>query len=144
MTLKNRFFALAKKHQIAVVVLLLESFGAIITTLAFAAGTISDLTSNPNHVAILLGADISLIAIFALAAASVIFISRQLVFGKRWARSAAVFWQLIQIAIAWNSFTGDSAGMAVGAWLVITAAVGTYFLFSKDVIAGTTEKVDRD
>jgi O-antigen/teichoic acid export membrane protein len=92
----------------------------------------------------LLGAMIALCAVFVGTAAFVFFIARQLVFKKRWARSAAVFWQLIQIAVAWNSFTGEVTGYFFGAWLLITAFTALYFLFTKVVVDETQEQVDRD
>lgn len=142
--MKNRFLTLAKKHQTAVVVLLVESLGVAITTLLFALGLILDANRNPKHFALIAGADISLVAIFGATTAMAIFITRQLAMRKRWARSAAVFWQLIQIAIAWNSFSGDLLGVLFGLWLAGSAVVGLYFLFTKDVIEGTTEKIDRE
>ncbi|MFM6963405.1 MAG: hypothetical protein ACKOWJ_03965 [Micrococcales bacterium] len=115
-----------------------------LTTLLFIFGTVSDAINTPKHFAQVLGADVALVAIFLLTNILVIFIARQLLFQKRWARSAAVFWQLIQIAIAWNSFTGDTLGYFIGGWLSGTAGAGLVLLFSKDVIDGTTEKVDRE
>ena len=55
-----------------------------------------------------------------------------------------MFWQLIQIAIAWNSFTGEVTGYYFGVWLLATAFIGLYFLFNKTVVEQTTEQVDRD
>ena len=144
MTLKNRFLALAKKHRIAVVVLLLEAFGAAFSTAVFIAGTIVDAFSKREIFAKSFGGYLTIDAIFLLATVLAFFTARQLVFQKRWARSSAVYWQLIQIAIAWNSFTGDVLGYFIGGWLAGSAGVGLYVLFSKDVIEATTEKIDRD
>ena len=144
MTLKNRYFALAKKHQFAVAVLLLETLGAAFTAAIFIAGTIVDSISRPEVVAASLGGYITIDAIFVLSTFFAAFTARQLVFQKRWARSAAVFWQILQITIAWNSFSGDLLGKVIGAWLVVSALAGLYLLFSKEVIEGTTEKIDRE
>lgn len=144
MTLKNRYFALAKKHQIAVAVLLLEAIGTAVTTAIFIAGVISDSQVRSQIFTTHIPDYIALIAIFVLSTLMIFFIARQLLFRKRWARSAAMFVQLIQIAIAWNSFTGDQLGYLFGGWLAGTAGIGLYVLFSKEVIDSTTEKVDRE
>ena len=144
MTLKKRFLALAKKHQIAVVVLLLETFGSALTTLLAIAGVALDFSRRPEIVQTRIPSYLFLIAIFIATTLLIYFITRQLIFCKRWARSAAVFVQAIQIAIAWNSFSGDLQGKLVGVWLIATAAIALYVLFSNDVINATTEKIDRE
>ena len=144
MTLKNRFLALAKKHRIAVVILLLEALGAALTTAVFVAGTIVDSITKPEIVSVSLGGYIAIDLIFLAATLVAFFTARQLIFQKRWARSSAVYWQLIQIALAWNSFTGDVLGYFFGGWLAGSAGVALYFLFSKEVIDGTAEKIDRE
>ena len=144
MSLKNRFFTLAKKHKMAVVLLALESIGSAVLTLIFIAGVFSDYQVRPEIVLTHIPDYIALGSIFLLATLMFFFITRQLLFSKRWARSAAVFAQLIQLAIAWNSFTGDSLGFVFGGWLIATSALSLYLLFSKDVIEATVEKIDRD
>jgi hypothetical protein len=141
-TLKNRFFTLAKKHQIAVVVLLLESLGATFSAAVFIAGTIMDAISRPKIFAIGVGGYISIDAIFLASAVFGFFVARQLINKKRWARSAAVYWQIIQIAFAINSFSGDFLGKVIGLWLIGSSLVGLYALFSREVIDATGEKVD--
>ncbi len=144
MTLKKRFLALAKKHQIAVVVLLLETFGSAATTLLAIVGVALDYSRRPEIVKTHIPDYLFLILIFIATTLVNFFITRQLVMCKRWARSAAVFVQAIQIAIAWNSFSGDLQGKVVGVWLIASAAVGLYTLLSNDVINATIEKIDRD
>ena len=136
MTLKARFLALAWQLRIAVMVIFAEAVATGLVAIFFVVGLVLD--------AKLLGAMIALCVMFAATAAFVFFIARQLAFKKRWARSAAVFWQLIQIAVAWNSFTGEVTGYFFGTWLIITAAVALYFLFSKVVVEETQEQIDRD
>lgn len=136
MTLKARFLALAWQLRLAVMVIFLEALATAAVALFFAFGLITD--------AKLLGAMIALTAIISATAAFLFFISRQLIFRKRWARSAAVFWQLIQIAIAWNSFTGEVTGYFFGGWLVATAVVSLLLLFNPTVVAITDEQIDRE
>ena len=136
MTLKARFLALAWQLRLAVIVIFLEASATAGVALFFAFGLITD--------AKLLGAMIALTVIISATAAFLFFIARQLVFRKRWARSAAVFWQLIQIAIAWNSFTGEATGYFFGIWLLTTAVSGLSLLFHPVVVASTDEQIDRE
>jgi hypothetical protein len=86
----------------------------------------------------------ALIAIFLLATLLLFFVARQLVFKKRWARSAAFFWQLIQLSVAWNSFSGEWANYFIGGYLVISSLATIYFLFTKAVVDETQEQVDKE
>jgi hypothetical protein len=136
MSLKARFLALAWQLRVAVVVIFAEALATSAVAFYFLFGLVTD--------AKLVGALIALCAITSGTAAYLFFVSRQLVFRKRWARTAAIFWQLIQIAIAWNSFTGEITGYYFGAWLLGTAFIGLYFLLNKAVAEQTTEEIDRD
>lgn len=136
MSLKARFLALAWQLRVAVLVIFAEALAVSGVALYFLFGLVTD--------AVIVGALIALCAITAGTAAYIFFVARQLVFRKRWARTAAIFWQLIQIAIAWNSFTGEITGYYFGAWLLGTAFVGLYFLLTKVVAEQTTEEIDRD
>jgi hypothetical protein len=136
MTLKARFLALAWQLRVAVLVIFAEALATSVVTVFFVVALVTD--------AKLVGTLIALCVVIGGTAAFLFFVSRQLVYRKRWARSAAVFWQLIQIAIAWNSFTGEVLGYYFGVWLLVTAFVALYFLFNKRVVELTDEQIDRD
>lgn len=136
MSLKARFLALAWQLRVAVMVIFLEALATSGVALFFLFGLFTD--------AKLVSSLIAICVVISGTAAYLFFVARQLIFRKRWARSAAMFWQLIQIAIAWNSFTGEVTGYYFGAWLLVTAFVGLYFAFHKTVVELTTEQVDRD
>ena len=136
MTLKARFLALAWQLRVAVVVIFAEALATSVVAVFFVVALVTD--------AKLVGTLIALCVVIGGTAAFLFFVSRQLVYRKRWARSAAVFWQLIQIAIAWNSFTGEVLGYYFGVWLLVTAFVALYFLFNKRVVELTDEQIDRD
>jgi O-antigen/teichoic acid export membrane protein len=136
MTLKARFLALAWQLRVAVMVIFAEALATSVVTVFFVVALVTD--------AKLVGTLIALCVVIGGTAAFLFFVSRQLVYRKRWARSAAVFWQLIQIAIAWNSFTGEVLGYYFGVWLLATAFVALYFLFNKRVVELTDEQIDRD
>lgn len=136
MTLKARFLALAWQLRVAVGVIFAEALATSVVAVFFVVALVTD--------AKLVGTLIALCVVIGGTAAFLFFVSRQLVYRKRWARSAAVFWQLIQIAIAWNSFTGEVLGYYFGVWLLVTAFVALYFLFNRRVVELTDEQIDRD
>ena len=136
MTQKARFLALAWQLRVAVMVIFAEALATSVVAVFFVVALVTD--------AKLVGTLIALCVVIGGTAAFLFFVSRQLVYRKRWARSAAVFWQLIQIAIAWNSFTGEVLGYYFGVWLLVTAFVALYFLFNKRVVELTDEQIDRD
>jgi len=136
MTLKKRFSALVWQLKIAIIILLVEASIMALVSSTF----VLNIAYAPKNIPTL----IALFAIFVGCAALLFFVCRQLTFKKRWARSAAFFFQLIQLAVAWNSFTGQWANFAIGGYLVITSLATIYFLFTKPVIEETQEKIDRD
>lgn len=56
--------------------------------------------------------------------------------GKRWARSAGVFWQLIQIAIALGTFEASLLG---GFAIALPSLAVLFTLFSSEVVKATSE-----
>jgi O-antigen/teichoic acid export membrane protein len=136
MTQKARFLALAWQLRVAVMVIFAEALATSVVAVFFVVALVTD--------AKLVGTLIALCVVIGGTSAFLFFVSRQLVYRKRWARSAAVFWQLIQIAIAWNSFTGEVLGYYFGVWLLVTAFVALYFLFNRRVVELTDEQIDRD
>lgn len=87
------------------------------------------------------------VALFALVAAAaiwIIFVALNLFKGKRWARSAGVFWQLVQLAVATGSFSGQFGSQAIGWGLIIPSVLVLAALFSKKVVAATMVSVDTD
>ena len=85
---------------------------------------------------------VALFALVAAASAWVIFVAFNLFKGKRWARSGGVFWQLVQLAVATGSFSGQFGSQAIG-WALITPSVLVLaLLFSKKVVAATMGTID--
>lgn len=75
-------------------------------------------------------------AVFFLGAGLwLILVSARLRDGRSWARSAAVFWQLVQLAVASASFSGEFANPTIGVSLIVTSLVVGVFLFSRESIA---------
>ncbi len=80
---------------------------------------------------------VALFALVAAAAAWVIFIGFALLKRKRWARSGGVFWQLVQLAVATGSFSGQFGNQAIGWSLILPSVLGLGLLFNKKVVAAT-------
>ena len=136
MSLKQSSKALVWQLKIAIMLVLLEALMMALVTLSAIPNFFLTLKDLPTF-----------IAIFAISiglTAAIFFVARQLVFKKRWARSAAFFWQLIQLSIAWNSFSGQWANIYIGGYLIITSGATIYFLFTKAVVEATQEKVDKE
>ena len=75
-------------------------------------------------------------AVFFLGAGLwLILVSGRLREGRAWARSAAVFWQLVQLAVASASFSGQFANPTIGLTLIVSSLVVGVFLFSRESIA---------
>lgn len=72
------------------------------------------------------------------------FIIKALIAGRRWARSGALFWQLIQLTVAWGSFTGEFANPAIGVGLIVPSLVVIALLFAKPVFDATQEEIPND
>jgi hypothetical protein len=87
---------------------------------------------------------LALLALVLAAAAWLIFVSIKLFAGRRWARSAAVFWQLVQLAVASASFSGQFGSQAIGWLLIIPSVFVMVLLFTKKVIAATSQTSETD
>ena len=87
---------------------------------------------------------VALFALVAAASAWVIYIGFGLRKGKRWARSAGVFWQLIQLAVASASFSGQFGSQAIGWGLILPSVWVLILLFSKKVVAATLGNTDEE
>jgi ABC-type transport system involved in multi-copper enzyme maturation permease subunit len=87
------------------------------------------------------------VALFALVAAAaiwIIFVSVHLFRGQRWSRSAGFFWQLVQLAVATGSFSGQFGSQAIGWSLIIPSVLVIGLLLSKKVVAATMGAIDSE
>lgn len=82
-----------------------------------------------------LAATLTLVVMFLIAVIWLAFVAIHLLGGKRWARSSAVFWQIAQLLLATESFTGRGASLTIGLFLSLTALAGLGTLFSKPMLA---------
>jgi hypothetical protein len=80
--------------------------------------------------------DSALVMLTLGAAIWLTFAGRAIPRGKRWARSAGIFWQLIQLAIALETF---EASLLYGYAIAIPSLAVLFTLFTKAVVKATSE-----
>lgn len=82
-------------------------------------------------------AEIFLIVLAAGATAWVLNFTRGLLMKKRWARSAAFFWQLLQGVIGAGALAESGNNRVFGIFLVVLSAAVVVLLFNKQVVSET-------
>ena len=78
--------------------------------------------------------------VLSLAAASwVLGFSKGILEKKRWARSAAFFWQLLQAFVGAGALSDPESNQTLGVFLVALSALVVILLFNKKVVEATNE-----
>jgi hypothetical protein len=85
-------------------------------------------------------AEIFLIVLAAGAVAWVLFFIRGILKKKRWARSAAFFWQLLQGVTGAGALAEQGVNQILGAFLVLLSGAVVLLLFNKSVVFETNEE----
>jgi hypothetical protein len=111
---------------------------ALTITLVFFALLLELLSGNVLNIY----AEIFLIVLAAGSIAWVLHFSRGILQGKRWARSAAFFWQLLQGVVGAGALAEQSSNRSIGIFLVVLSAVVAILLFNKNFIADTNREND--
>lgn len=89
---------------------------------------------------------VTAVSLFALVAAAAVWVGNivaGLLRNRRWSRSAAFFWQLVQLSIGTASFSGQFANAAIGLALIVPSVVVCALLLTKAVVAATQEQGDK-
>ena len=71
-----------------------------------------------------------------LAAVWLTLAARAILKRRRWARSAGVFWQLIQLTIAFGTF---EASIIAGLAIAVPSVLVFFVLFNRQIVEATTE-----
>jgi hypothetical protein len=111
---------------------------ALILALVFFALLLELLSTNVLNVY----AQIFLIVLAAGSIAWVLNFSRGILQGKRWARSAAFFWQLLQGVVGAGALAEVGSNRNIGIFLVALSAVVVILLFNKSFVANTNREND--
>ncbi len=83
---------------------------------------------------------IALTVVVAIAAVWLAVITLNILRCQPWVRSAALVWQVLQIAVAIGSFQGLFARQDIGWLLLIPAVVAIILLFTRPVIEATARR----
>ena len=89
-------------------------------------------------------AEVFLLVLAAGSAFWVLTFSRGLFNKKRWARSAAFFWQLLQAVVGAGAIAETGTSRIFGALLVLVSGVTVVLLFNSKVVEATNEETDGD
>jgi hypothetical protein len=119
--------------QLVVVLLLAE---AVAVAWVFFALLLELLSGNVINVF----AEIFLIVLAAGATAWILFFIRGLLNKKRWARSAAFFWQLLQAVTGAGALAEQGINQLLGAVLVLLSGSVVLLLFNRTVVFETNEE----
>ena len=111
---------------------------ALIIALVFFALLLELLSGNVINIY----AEIFLIVLAAGSVAWVLHFSLGILQGKRWARSAAFFWQLLQGVVGAGALAEEGSNRNVGIFLVVLSAVVVILLFNKNFVADTNREND--
>jgi hypothetical protein len=123
--------------QIVLVLLLLEALAlaAVFFTLLF------ELFSGQFQN---IYAEVFLLVLAAASTLWVLTFSRGLLNKKRWARSAAFFWQLLQAVVGAGAIAETGTSRVIGAVLVLLSGLVVLLLFNSKVVAATNEETEGD
>lgn len=86
------------------------------------------------------GTAVAMLVIVLVAAVWLAFVTFAVWNGRPWSRGAALFWQLVQIAIAVGSFQGAFARPDIGWFLLVPAVLVIVLLFARSVLAATARR----
>ena len=90
-----------------------------------------------------LPAAISLAALVLAAGVWLLFVAKAIPTGKRWPRSAAIFWQTCQLAVASQSFTGRGANWVIGVALIVSSVAVLALLLSRPVLKASRAELEQ-
>jgi hypothetical protein len=88
--------------------------------------------------------EVFLLVLAAASAVWVLHFSRGLLNRKRWARSAAFFWQLLPAVVGAGAIAETGTSRIIGAVLVLVSGIVVVLLFNPKVVAATNEETDGD
>jgi hypothetical protein len=126
-----------KMVQIVLVLLLLEALALAAVFLTLLLELLSGQFQS-------IFAQVFLVVISGAAVLWVLHFSRGILNKKRWARSAAFFWQLLQAVVGAGAMAETGSSQLIGALLVLVSGITLVLLFNKNVVAETNEATDGD
>ncbi len=86
------------------------------------------------------GTAVAMLVLVVIAAVWLVFVTLAVWNGHPWSRGAALFWQLVQLAIAVGSFQGVFARPDIGWFLLVPAVLVIVLLFARSVLQATARR----
>jgi hypothetical protein len=123
--------------QIVLVLLLIEALALVAVFFTLLFELISGQFQN-------IYAEVFLLVLAAASTLWVLTFSRGLLSKKRWARSAAFFWQLLQAVVGAGAIAETGTSQIIGALLVLVSGLVVLLLFNSKVVEATNEETDGD
>jgi hypothetical protein len=108
----------------------LESLGTLVLTVVLLASLVG---ARPGSVDV--GSSIALALTVLVGAVLLGFVAYGLFRVAKWARPAALVWQLVQLLVGFDAFQGAGARPDLGALLIVPAVVVLVLLFTPSVSA---------
>ncbi len=130
--------AFSQAPQLVKLVVSLLFIEALIICLVFFALLLELLSGHVLNIY----AQIFLIVLAAGSGAWVLHFSRGILQGKRWARSAACVWQLLQGVVGAGALAEAGSNRNIGIFLALLSAVVAILLFNRRFIADTNREHD--
>lgn len=126
----------APRHPLVTVIAVI----VLLEALALAAGAMFVLVELFVDVPLSYATAIAMLILAVIAAAWLFAVTVGLLRGRRWARGGALYWQLMQLALALGSFQGAFARPDIGWLLLAPAVVVLVLLFSRPVLQATSRR----
>jgi hypothetical protein len=111
---------------------------ALIIAVVFFALLLEILSGNVLNIY----AEIFLIVLAAGSIAWILHFCRGILQGKRWARSAAFFWQLLQGVVGAGALAEQGSNQSIGVFLVVLSGLAVILLFNRNFVAQTNREND--
>ena len=116
-------------------ILALEALGVGVVTVVLVVQTLTTPATS-------LVSGIALIVLAALTAVGLAAVAVATWRGRRWVRSAAVVWQIVQLGVGFYAFQGEQARPDLGALLVVPAVVALGLLMFSPGVAELSTRPD--
>ena len=118
---------------VLVVILALEAIALGASTVFF----VVELVAQPSSS---IGSAVALAVIVGIATVWVVIVVRGVLLGQAWTRAAVVVLQILVIAVGIGSVQGPAPRPDLAAALIVPAVLALVLLFTRSVIAATSER----
>ena len=115
------------------VILFAEAAAMIVILVFFVGGVVTGTAENP-------GTAVAITVVIAVAAVFLVTLAIASLSAKPWMRSAALMWQILQLAVAVGAFQGVFASPGI-AWLILVPTVAAIILLFTPSVVHATRRI---